>query len=366
MGVVSRLGGRMYFAPVGFDPYAFLNSDGSGGLSNAPGQLVGAALDLSGGMGYAGPNPFAAGFDLSAAPWITLGTLSSITPTGFTNSSGGGAGRRITIETGFVYEWSVSFTKSDSTTLFGVLLDPSGTSTTASSGTLSGTTLATTGFFYLRLDNNASVTITSISLRRSSSVFANAAAQATTANKPVLAAGPTPNFLALSAGTDTWMQSSLFCSNTSAHWAVFSGLASAAGTARSFLNLGQGLGTNARVAQFRLNSTNTLSAIYRTDAGVTSEATAGIATAGSPFTASLVFNGTNATAALDGVSGTAAAINSGLTSPERSIFLGAFQSNIENWRSQAYFAAYGNGSPTAAEISALVRFARICSGQDLS
>jgi hypothetical protein len=148
--------------------------------------LVGLQLDKSGGLAL-GTEALPMPLDLTT--WSLVGTLSATTADSFTNTSGAGAGRSRAVTTGRWYRATVSFTKSDSSTLFGMYdgstAIPLGTST-ESSGTLTATYLAT-GLFYLRLAGNASVTITSVSVKE---IAGNHRYQTTTGSKPILRGTP--------------------------------------------------------------------------------------------------------------------------------------------------------------------------------
>lgn len=116
------------------------------------------------------PELIASPLAINASPWETLGSLSTVVADGFTNTSGAGAGRRSAtlLTTGRTYRFSLSFTKSDASTLVSVSLDSStgviAAQSTAASGTLTGTAVAA-GHFYIRLGGNASLTITAFSVR---------------------------------------------------------------------------------------------------------------------------------------------------------------------------------------------------------
>jgi hypothetical protein len=78
IGVVSRLGGLMYSAPVGFDPFATLDSGRLGGTVNSPGQVVGSLIDQSYGFASGGVPASPVGNDATQAtlankPVLTLG-----------------------------------------------------------------------------------------------------------------------------------------------------------------------------------------------------------------------------------------------------------------------------------------------------
>jgi hypothetical protein len=152
----------------------------------AVGDLVGLEFDS---MRTLGPELITTPFNQS--PWVTKGSLSTITTNSFTNTSGVGAGRAIPglLDVNKSYTAQVSFVKSDAVTEFGVVPtgSPAWGTSVASSGTITGTIRPGNTEFYLRLGGNATVTITSITLRE---VTGNHATQATTANKPVVALGP--------------------------------------------------------------------------------------------------------------------------------------------------------------------------------
>jgi hypothetical protein len=201
--VVAKYGGRMYFNPVGFDPYAFLNSDGSGGLSNAPGQLVGTALDLSRGVGSG--TDFVA--PLNFTNWTITGSTTVLSANSFSTSAA---------NSGFVKSFSGLVTGRS------YVIRAVGT-TTASSGNLilrgNITSLPnlplrngpgsfdvtqqvvwteTSSQMFLFSQQPATVTFTALEIRPAVSSITDAATQATNANKPILAEGPTPWFQALS------------------------------------------------------------------------------------------------------------------------------------------------------------------------
>jgi hypothetical protein len=348
----------MYAAPVGFDPYAFLNSDGSGGVSKTAGQLVGAAMDLSGGMGLGG-NQFAAGFDLSAAPWGTRGTLSTVTPTGFTNTSGAGAGREVTVDANFVYDWSVTYTKSDSITPFGVLIDVALVESTASSGTISGTSPGAFGSFYLRLGGNASVTITGISLRRSSSGLTNAATQATTANKPTIAAGPSSLFNGFSFDgvNDQLATAVLAASATETHVvsAVLPSVVAANGFGRR-RTTGLAGETSFRVAA---GGALEMQSFVAGPTGVT--ASGGAISANVPFTAAGCKAAASNYARLNGTQTATIAATNVATAASTALTIGNDAANF--MAGTMYFYAWLPAEPTAADLAILERAAGICSGQ---
>ena len=133
-----------------------------------PGQSVGLRLDKSKGL-VLGSELFPT-LDLSSSQWETLGVLSSVTANSFTNSSGAGAGRRYKsgqlLTNGSRYFIDLSFTKSDATTdlqiqaVGGVIA----ASSTAASGTLRFRPTSD-GTLYLRLSGNATVTVTSLSVK---------------------------------------------------------------------------------------------------------------------------------------------------------------------------------------------------------
>jgi hypothetical protein len=218
IGVVSRLGGRMYAAPAGFDPYAFLNSDGSGGVSNTAGQLVGAALDLSGGMGYAGPelttngafSSNTTGWDIRAA---TSGTISWTPGTlRFESPPSGlslGAAQLVTgLIIGQPYLLSgrcryvsgpgaarIQLRDANGGGGSDLFVPPVVTSPTFIETSAIWVATQTTAWVTLLSSPGATISeFQNISLRAVSSSLANAATQATTANKPIIAAGPTSLF----------------------------------------------------------------------------------------------------------------------------------------------------------------------------
>lgn len=126
--------------------------------------------------------------NLSIAPWETLGTLSEITASGFTNSSGAGAGRTLpnVLTVGKHYQVTASWAKSNSVTTLQILAGSGNTvfSTTAASGTVTFFTTAVNTNIYLRLTGSSTTTVnfTELSFRE---IPGNYASQSTPTMRPV-------------------------------------------------------------------------------------------------------------------------------------------------------------------------------------
>jgi hypothetical protein len=155
--------------------------DSAGTTAATVDNPVGLVLDAAGSVGsevIPQPLNFTSG-------WTTLGTLSTVTADSFTNTSGGAAGISRNIITGRTYKVSVTYTKSDASTLFGVYDGSAAgvlSTSTASSGTLTANYVAT-GPIYLRVGGNATITVNNISVKEVTGIHA---LQATTANKMIL------------------------------------------------------------------------------------------------------------------------------------------------------------------------------------
>lgn len=205
-----------------YDPsdYAtmFVDSAGTTPVTGVE-QSVGLILDKSKGL-VLGSEMAPLPLDFTAAQWTTAGTVASRTANSFTVTAGSGAGMRdLTLLTvGKRYYVSVSYSKTNGTVLFaiqGASGPYSGLSSTASSGVLSGYFTADQAAFYLRLDNNDTVTVTAVSVRE---LPGNHASQSTTASKPTLRSRY--NLLTYSEQFDNAAWALLTSASRSANYAV--------------------------------------------------------------------------------------------------------------------------------------------------
>lgn len=157
--------------------------DSAGTTAATVGNPVGLVLDAAGSVGselITQPIDF--------ATWGTVGILSTVTANSFTNTSGSPAGKNIgTFVTTKTYLYSLTYTKSDASTLFGMYASGGGTplaTSTAAEGTLTVRMApGANGPLYLRLAGNATVTVTNVSVKEVTGIHA---IQATSANKMIL------------------------------------------------------------------------------------------------------------------------------------------------------------------------------------
>jgi hypothetical protein len=160
--------------------------DSAGTTAATVDNPVGLVLDAAGSVGselITQPIDF--------ATWGTVGVLSTVTANSFTNTSGSPAGKNTgSFVTTKTYLYTVTYTKSDASTLFGMYASGGGTplaTSTAAEGTLTvRMTPGAAGPLYLRLAGNATVTVTNVSVKEVTGIHA---LQATTANKPLLRKG---------------------------------------------------------------------------------------------------------------------------------------------------------------------------------
>ena len=191
----------MYFNPVGFDPFAFLNSDGFGGLSNAPGQLVGAAMNLGRGLGYVSP--------IQSTSQSALGGGAVDNGDGtFTLPASTAA--RVFFNLADLVPDAIYFPTCTVISGTGTVSLDVAASAVTNFSVAPGSVIQSTGyrpsgydatfrFFDVRhVSGGPFVVRPNLSLRGSVGLISEAATQAVLANKPVLAAGGSPNFLAMS------------------------------------------------------------------------------------------------------------------------------------------------------------------------
>jgi hypothetical protein len=206
-----------------------------------------------------------------------------------------------------------------------------------------------------------------LGVRRTPGLINNAATQAVLANKPVLALGGSPHFLAMSFGGDDSLVVAGSGAQTSPHWGIAAIRSNISGANKTFLSLGAGSSATPRIGQFSINASNRLQVVYGTDGAVFTTGVDTVAPPGGYFVADILSDGTTTAMSKDGALVTTISPNAGTTTCANRVVGGAFTNiSSEAFNGDIAFCAMGFSAITAGEIAILRRAARVCAGLDLS
>jgi hypothetical protein len=343
----------MYAAPVGFDPYAFLNSDGSGGVSNTAGQLVGAAMDLSGGMGR---GPETSGATSAVGSGVLIGPGEVSTP-------GSPANEVFCVRAGTASGQSFIITADVTVVSGGVrVLMPGGTAseayTTSGSITYIANAVTAPNVFFQAFGATFVGTIRNFRIFQAPAPLANAATQSTTANKPIIAAGPTSLFNGFSFdNTDALATGAM--AGTASECVIASVRYRAINPTSSWFNRGTAGLPGSMAGQ--VNVAGTLTLIVRDAIGFQTVDASNAVSANEILTMSMTKAATRAYVRKNSVElATGAFAGVAQASPTPLTLNVGFAANAQM---DLFFVAWLPAEPTAAEFAILERAAGICSGQ---